>query len=236
MLPNSVPIDRVGWLARNVITLSNQVRYYGAKARTEGSVAVNAMPWVSGIWGGNQETGLAHGGWSVSAVDYARVLASFDRKEPENRLLPTWMTSKMWGMEPNAAPGTLRGWFAFNLIDENGVVQPAVQHNGAGPGARSLVVRREDGLSFVLFFNCGLPDWGLDSYGNDNSSTGLNGGLYGAYHGWALNEIANRVTRANAWSDDLFPQVGIPSFLPLVSDGISPELGVGVSPGTGPEP
>src|SRR5439155_22890550 len=95
----------------------------------------------------------SHGGWILAAPDYAKVLAAFD-EDAANPLLKPATVQTMWSSPaPAIYPNLLRGWFKLTLPDSAGHPVDAYQHNGGLDGTSTLIVRRQDKLSFVLFFN-----------------------------------------------------------------------------------
>lgn len=170
-----------------------EVRYHPAAPSVRRSVMEPDRPWVPrphGSW--NQENLDSHGGWIAAAPDLAKVLAAFDLGA-DNPIMDDTTAATMWTGPLAGFPNTLRGWFRMSLPDDGGANVDAYVHNGWVPGASCLVLRRSDGLSFVVLLNGDIP-----------------GALQGNPHGAALNSIANDV---RAWPRaDLFPAVGIPAF------------------------
>jgi CubicO group peptidase (beta-lactamase class C family) len=170
-----------------------EVRYHPATPALRRSVLSPDRPWVPRQYGSwNQENLDSHGGWIAAAPDLAKVLASFDLGD-DNPIMSETTATTMWSGPLAGAPNTLRGWFRTTLPDAAGANVEAYVHNGWVPGASCLVLRRSDGLSFVLLLNGDVP-----------------GALQTNPHGQALNAIANGI---GSWPrPDLFPTVGIPSF------------------------
>jgi CubicO group peptidase (beta-lactamase class C family) len=162
--------------------------------------ASNAM----GPYGGefNLENMDSHGGFLASAVDLARFATAFD---------PT-------GLYPVLTSATVETIFAVPSIGANPdgswygcgwFVRPAgsginTWHDGRLTGTCTLMVRRFDGLNWVVLFD------------QRDDPSGLN---YGSIDG-ALHAAANAVT--NWPGGDLFPDYNLPSrygyraFLPLI--------------------
>jgi len=151
---------------------------------------VNAIqPLVPQQYGGeNIPIRDAQGGWVMAAADYAKILSAFDL--PTNPILNPAQTNAMWTLAPGTN-ATLRGWTLGSATDPNGQSIPIRGHNGRLDGCRSLIVRRDDGLSFVWLLN------------GDKARTSV--GL----HGGELSDLANTVA---IWPNhDLFPSLGLPS-------------------------
>lgn len=182
-------------LGRSLISQKapGEVRYHPATPWLARSVVSADRPWVTGPHGGwNHENLDSHGGWIAAAPDLAKVLAAFDLGA-SNPLMDDTTATKMWTGPLGGFPNTLRGWFRTTLPDGSGANVDAYVHNGWVSGASCLMLRRSDGLSFVVLLNGDIP-----------------GALQAGSHGAALNAIANDV---GSWPRaDLFPAVGIPSF------------------------
>jgi CubicO group peptidase (beta-lactamase class C family) len=180
---------------------AGEVRYYPKAASYDDwsdtipmvskSVMSNPQPIVPSQYGGrNVALGGGAGGWIVAAPDYAKVLAAFDQgaNNPLFANDPVGTTKTMW--TPYADTDQCRGWYELNLPVPRGGTYPAYWHNGGMEGTATLVARRTDKLSFVMFLD------GNISMGPDRVQS--------------LNTIANGVT---TWpTTDRFPSVGIPSF------------------------
>lgn len=156
------------------------------------SVLDDAQPWVAGQYGAlNKENMDAHGGWVMSAPDYAKILAAFDLGA-SNPLLDDEQTTAMWTVAPGYNT-VMRGWFRAEVADGFGGTVEMYHHNGRLYGATSFVARRADGLSFVFLTN------------GDRTN------LSGSVHGEQLSDIANTIS---LWpGHDLFPSVSIPPFV-----------------------
>jgi CubicO group peptidase (beta-lactamase class C family) len=155
------------------------------------SVMTPAQPIVPSQYGGrNIPLGDGAGAWILAAPDYAKVLAAFDQgaANPLFTHDPIGTTKSMWTSPDNTI--TCRGWFAMTLKNTSNQDVATVWHNGGMEGTAALIVRRRDGLNFVLLLD---------------SDIGL-----GMGQATQLSVLANNVT---AWpTTDLFPSVGIPSF------------------------
>jgi len=168
-----------------------EVYYHPYTPMLSRSVMSNGQPWVAGQYGAlNKENMDSHGGWVMSAPDYAKILAAFDLGG-SNPLLSPEQTTNMWSVEPGYST-LMRGWFLKNVADGIGGTVQMYHHNGRLYGATSFVARRADGLSFVFLTN-----------GDRNN-------LFGNVHGEQLSDIANTIS---LWpGHDLFPTVSIPPF------------------------
>lgn len=168
-----------------------EVTYHPYVPMLSQSVLADSQPWVAGQYGGlNKENMDSHGGWVMSAPDFAKILAAFDLGG-SNPLLGQDQTDAMWTVEPGYNT-VMRGWFRANVADGLGGTVAMYHHNGRLFGATSFVARRADGLSFVLLTN-----------GDRNN-------LFGNVHGTELSNIANTIS---LWpTHDLFPSVSIPGF------------------------
>ncbi|MCA8951735.1 MAG: serine hydrolase [Planctomycetes bacterium] len=148
--------------------------------------------WVATQYGAaNKENMDSHGGWVMAAPDYAKILAAFDLGA-SNPLMTPATRDAMWTVESGYATLT-RGWRMNTVSNGNGGTVRMHHHSGKLSGNVSFVAKREDGLSFVFFTN------------GDKSN--LDGGLHGA----VMSALADTIT---SWpTHDLFPTVGIPSFV-----------------------
>jgi len=150
-----------------------EVRYY----TTDNSLADDVfpggskkVPWPYG--GFHLEAMDAHGGWIASAVDLARFAAALDDPK-RSPLLKTTISREMYAPPPPPVSreqgGALKDfWYGCGWS-----VRPVRKdranywHNGSLPGTASLLVRREDGLSWAALFNQRsedkkLPDGDID--------------------------------------------------------------------------
>jgi len=173
-----------------------EVRYYDGANRHAASVfAVDkgaTVPVAYGAW--CIESMDAHGGWLASAVDMARFAASLDA--PRSPFLTAASRAPLYerpappvSIDPNGAPAAAyygMGWMVRPTADG----RANYWHSGKLDGSSSLLVRRHDGLTWVLNFNSESPS---DSY-----ASMLDGPLHGA------------ADSVRAWpTHDLFPHFGI---------------------------
>ena len=138
-----------------------EVRYYMPEAETAESVFPGLSPKVPWPYGAfNLEAMDAHGAWLASAVDLARFAAALHDAEKCPLLKPeTWR-------ELHAAPpasvaraedGPLKwtyyccGWLTRPIGGQPGKAN--YWHSGSLPGTYTMLVRRWDGLSWVMLFN-----------------------------------------------------------------------------------
>jgi N-acyl-D-amino-acid deacylase len=150
-----------------------EVRYYMADGSQGNSVFPKGpakVPWPYG--GFHLEAMDAHGGWIASAVDLARFAAALDNPR-RNPLLKPATSREMYAPPPPPVSrdksGTLQdAWYGCGWS-----VRPTRKnranywHNGSLPGTATLLVRRDDGLSWVALFNQrsedrNLPDSAID--------------------------------------------------------------------------
>jgi CubicO group peptidase (beta-lactamase class C family) len=115
-------------------------------------VPVGIEPYT---YAGPATKAAAAGGWFMAAVDVARLFSLFD--VPNNNPLFSsanqWMAATMlyrygigWGM----------GFAVYGYLPSMPTAAPTYSwHNGAGLGANSLAVRRNDGVVVVVMFNHG---------------------------------------------------------------------------------
>jgi CubicO group peptidase (beta-lactamase class C family) len=173
---------------------AGEVRYHPTTPSLSQSVLSTSRPWVATQYGGfNHENFDSHGGWIMSAPDWAKVLAAFDLGSA-NPILNSAMTDHMWTNPiPALNKKQLRGWFLQGLKDAAGNAVKGYWHNGSIAGDACFVMHTSNNLDFVLLLNTDVPRF-----------------LSGAVDGAALNNIANNVT---TWpTTDLFPSMGIASF------------------------
>ncbi len=150
-----------------------EVRYYTPDDGTAESVFEVAKQ-VSWPYGGFcLESMDAHGGWIASAVDLARFAAAFYDAEHSPLLKPEMIQIMH---RPPAPPvwrnddGSLKDYY----YGCGWLVRPAGKtgkgnywHTGSLPGTYTLLVRRQDGISWVILFNqrsddTKLPDGEID--------------------------------------------------------------------------
>jgi len=127
-----------------------------------GSVTGNArkgkqVPWPYG--GFCLESMDAHGGWIASAVDLARFAAALQDAEHSPLLKPETMQTMQQPPEPPVSrneDGSLKdyyygcGW-SVRPVGKDGKAN--YWHAGSLPGTSTLLVRRHDGVSWVILFN-----------------------------------------------------------------------------------
>jgi CubicO group peptidase (beta-lactamase class C family) len=171
-----------------------EVRYHGRYPYVSPSVMSPDQPLVPAAYGGsNEQLADSLGGQIMAACDYAKLLASFDLGQA-NPLLHPVTVATMWA-EPAELAGSniLRGWFKGIL--PNGMT--AIGHNGDEAGTTTMVFRRSDDTSFVVFFNHDFDtSLYIDGTGNELSRV-----------------LSNAADAISAWpAIDLFPTVGIPGF------------------------
>jgi len=139
---------------------AGEVHYYTPENRTGPSVfspdVGNKVPVQYGAW--HLEAMDSHGGWLASAVDLARFAAAIDRPD-RSRILSQKRLAEMFAPPP--APvwrngnGELEpvyyglGW----LVRRAGRGKLNTWHTGSLPGTSTILVRRHDGLSWVVLFN-----------------------------------------------------------------------------------
>ncbi len=179
---------RLGGSLKSEIT-PEEVRYHPYNPSIVNSPVNASEPLVPIQYGGavipNRD---AQGGWVMAAADYAKILASFDLDV--NPILDATQTNAMWTLVPGTN-STMRGWSLGSATDAGGSSVALRGHNGRLFGSRSLIVRRDDGLSFVFFTN------------GDKKRLSV------GTHGGELSDLANSVA---LWPNhDLFPSLGLPS-------------------------
>ena len=155
--------------------VKDEVRYYLPDEEMAGSVfdtTQGKVPWPYG--GFCLESMDAHGGWIASAVDLARLAAAFH--DPARCPLLKQATLQSMYAPPyppvsRNGDGSLKefyygcGWLV-RPVGKGGHAN--YWHTGSLPGACTLLVRRHDGLSWVVLFNQrssdkNLPDNAIDS-------------------------------------------------------------------------
>jgi hypothetical protein len=139
----------------------------------------------------NVENMDSHGGWLASAVDLARFATAFDA----TGLYPvlTQATIDQIFAVPALGVSGDGSWYGCGWSVRTAGAGLNTWHNGSLPGTSTLMVRRYDGLDWVVLFD------------QRDDPSGLN---YGDIDG-ALHTAADAVTR---WpSGDLFPNYGLPS-------------------------
>jgi CubicO group peptidase (beta-lactamase class C family) len=151
----------------------------------------------------NIENMDSHGGWLASAVDLARFATAFDSTGLYPVLKKTTIDQIFALPSLGAFPDG--SWYGCGWAVRTAGSGLNTWHNGSLPGTSTLMVRRYDGLDWVVLFDQRDDPSGLD---------------YGAIDG-ALHTAADAVTH---WpSGDLFPNYGLPSpyvhptYLPITS-------------------
>lgn len=170
--------------------LPGEVRYHLPRPAIAQSVNSVSRPWVASQYGALNQTNMdSHGAWVMAAPDFAKVLGAFDLGAG-NPLLGLGQTAAMWTVPPGYST-LMRGWYRENVGDGDGGSVMLAHHNGRLFGAVSVIARRADGISFVLFTN------------SDVSPSGQ-------VEGVQLSDLANTVP---IWPNhDLFPSVSLPPF------------------------
>lgn len=165
---------------------SGEVRYHRRQPYVTASRMHADQRLIASQYGQkNLANGEATGGWVLAAPDFAKVLAAFDLGD-QNPILSSEQTAAMW--TESRVYG--RGWDIRSRPDASNKDQQVVRKGGAMSGTTAQVIRRADGLSFVVLFNSENGDLGSDS----NTE---------------LNDLANSV---KVWPiHDLFPSCGIPA-------------------------
>jgi CubicO group peptidase (beta-lactamase class C family) len=132
----------------------DEVTYH---AGTTGSSVFSEDTTVKAGYGNwNHENLDAHGGWVSTAGDVARFAASFDAPERHPVLTPSSI-ERMFALPENVDPDDYQpgspyysiGW----MVRDYGGGERNTWHGGSLPGTFTLLVRRRDGLGWVLLFN-----------------------------------------------------------------------------------
>jgi CubicO group peptidase (beta-lactamase class C family) len=145
------------------------------------------VPWPYGGW--NLENMAAHGGWVSTVIDMARFEASFDQSE-SNSILTKDSIELMFKAPPGASGERYyaMGWEIVRV--ESGAMNTF--HSGSLDGTLSFMVRRFDGVDWIVIFN------------ERDSSSDPTGDGYWEIDG-LLHEAADKV---KSWPDhDLFQQI-----------------------------
>ncbi len=157
-----------------------EVRYYhtwALKVRAYDSGATPRMEEIPYAFASPQ-TMDAHGGWIASAVDMARFAAGLDAPKGKP-LLDAATTALLYerpqppvGLDADGKPAAAYyacGWLV-RPVGADGKAN--YWHNGAMPGTYTLLVRRFDGLSWVVLFNQQVTE--------DAPSDSIDAALHGA--------------------------------------------------------
>lgn len=168
-----------------------EVRYHAKLPMVRSSAMTAQRPLVPAHYGGlNLSNHDANGGQILAAPDYAKVLTAFDYGYAKPLLQPA--TAKEMWTEPGVLAGKniLRGW--FKGVTSHG--HPVVGHDGGFYGTMTVVFRRSDNFSFVVFFNRDFnASVAIDGAGND-----------------LTNALSAAVDAVPVWPDhDLFASAGI---------------------------
>lgn len=151
----------------------DEVRYYLTEDSRADSVFPNGprkVPWPYG--GFHLEAMDAHGGWIASAVDLARLAAALDNPK-RSPLLKSTTSRAMYAPPPPPVWRDKNGalanpWYGCGWsVRQVRKGRANYWHNGSLPGTATLLVRREDGLSWAALFNQrsedkNLPDSAID--------------------------------------------------------------------------
>ncbi|KAB8188028.1 serine hydrolase domain-containing protein [Microbispora catharanthi] len=165
---------------------STEITYYSDYSDTtvlDNSGAQVPMPY--GTF--NLENMAAHGAWLSSAVDMAKFTTIFDAPG----LLTSSTIGQMFAPPPANVPWSEwyygKGW---SVRPTNGALN--TWHDGTYPGTSTLMVRRYDGLSWVVLFN----RW------NDATERSFTDDI-----DYPLHVVADKITD---WpTTDLFPSYGL---------------------------
>ena len=173
-------------------------------------------PWLPWHYANNWDQGPAAGGWLMSAVDLARVLAALDTFS-DDLLKLTSQSLLLWAPSPvgsrplnDLAGNTRRHAFYYGQFPSppGGPSGDIVGHNGAIGGGQALAFVRRDGLAMAVLF-AGDFVIGTDHNGKWAGSVNPKVGVgLGPGHASELNAIANSVSRWAA--KDLFEEFDLP--------------------------
>jgi N-acyl-D-amino-acid deacylase len=152
-----------------------EVRYYTASGATTESVFPQQAGEVPSPYGGfHLEAMDAHGGWIASAVDLARFAAALDdpRRSPllNRESFRTMYAPPAPPVARNSRGGLKDSWYGcgWSVRPVSGRGAANYWHTGSLPGTFALLVRRWDGVSWVVLFNQrsenkSLPDAAIDA-------------------------------------------------------------------------
>jgi CubicO group peptidase (beta-lactamase class C family) len=146
----------------------NEVRYYDAKLRewpaVNGPQLGVKVPIVYG--GENFEAFEAHGGWIASAPDLVKFAAAFDHPA-SSKLLKAGEIGTMWerpagaaGQDSNGKPSAAYYGCGWNVRPVGNQGRANAWHSGLIAGTSTLLVRRHDGLNWVVLFNTDMDQAG----------------------------------------------------------------------------
>jgi CubicO group peptidase (beta-lactamase class C family) len=131
----------------------------------------------------------AYGGWVLSAVDYARFLASFTTTRP---LVSGQVADLLfWWLSPQTSKGGVKIY----------------RHGAVLPGSAGVVGLRADGFSISLFIDT-TKDAG---YPFDFEGASFNDSPKDADHEKVLHKIVDEVKATDWPAHDLFPLHGVPA-------------------------
>jgi CubicO group peptidase (beta-lactamase class C family) len=173
-------------------------------------------PWLPWHYANNWDQGPAAGGWLMSAVDLARILAALDLFS-DDLLKLTSQSLLLWAPPPvgnrplnDLAGNTRRHAFYYGQFPSpaGGAAGDVVGHNGAIGGAQALAFIRRDGLAMAVLFN-GDFVVGTDHNGKWAGQVDPYIGVgLGPSHAFELNALANSVS---SWRRaDLFKKFDLP--------------------------
>jgi CubicO group peptidase (beta-lactamase class C family) len=151
----------------------------------------------NGYGNGNDRVAAPAGGWTMAAVDYAKVLAALDTFG--GGLFPAALVQSMWELQPGVPAGftAARGWFVNQTLEAATPGLKVRDHGGEVPGGASYIAHRSDGTSFVVMFNRESPgDFSFPA------------GSAPKDHAQHWHDLVSGVAKWPA--HDLFPTVGIP--------------------------
>lgn len=177
--------------------LPSEVVYHSLYTRT--SVIDNSGDSVPFPYGGfNLDYQRAQGGWVASTVDLLRFANAFDSQNNSTLFLPE--TIELIFAQPSIGPEGNGRWYGLGWFVRNAGTSRNTWHDGSQPGSSTLMVRRWDGISWVVMFN------------QREDSSDPNGQSY-----WQIDDdlhaAANQVT---SWPDhDFFPE-----FLPELTQKV----------------
>jgi len=135
----------------------DEVTYYQPNLGAAQSVfptGEKEVPWCYG--GFCLESMDSHGGWLASAVDLARFCAKLDA--PDSPILNSELNQAMYarpkppvGLDSDGSPSA--AYYACGWMVRPVGAKANYWHTGSLPGTFALMVRRHDGLSWVVLFN-----------------------------------------------------------------------------------
>lgn len=141
-------------LGKTLEPSANEVRYYSDRKAPSIFGSSGAVPMPYGAW--SLELMAANGGWISSAVDLARFTCSFD-VPPRNPILKPESIAAMYA-RPTGEVGTLSGgnypgmgWFVWPEHQRSHNALATV--NGFLGGTSTYVMRRRDGINWIVLFN-----------------------------------------------------------------------------------